>query len=85
MMDKAPAGQMWIKVLEESGIKHDPYGHLLKDEVRLVSEEDGKYFVGNGWAEDTDGKVPTGERDLRPKVAAPASLKHDLKTSKPGG
>jgi hypothetical protein len=32
-----------------------------KDDVRTVSDEEGARFVGNGWAEDVSGAIPTGE------------------------
>ena len=34
-----------------------------KDDVRTVSDEDGERFVKNGWAEDVEGKVETGDRN----------------------
>lgn len=30
-------------------------------ETRVVSDEDGAYFVQHGWAEDLGGDVPTGD------------------------
>lgn len=45
-----------------------------KGDVRTVSDEDGAYFVGNGWAEDVEGKVDTGERDI-------SNVKLDLRTA----
>ena len=30
-----------------------------KDDERTVPDEDGAYFVANGWAEDTAGRVAT--------------------------
>ena len=35
-----------------------------KGDVRTVPDEDGAYFVRNGWAKDVEGKVDTGERDI---------------------
>ena len=32
-------------------------------EVRLVSEEVAQVACSNGWAEDVDGKIPTGVRN----------------------
>lgn len=37
-------------------------------EVRAVSDEDGAYFCGNGWARDVDGKVATAERQKNGEV-----------------
>jgi hypothetical protein len=31
-----------------------------KDDIRTVDDERGAYFVANGWAEDTAGRVATG-------------------------
>lgn len=31
-----------------------------KDDICTVPDEDGAYFVANGWAEDTAGEVATG-------------------------
>ena len=52
---------MKIKVLEEKFLDcRDTY---LKDEIRTVEDERGRRFVENGWAEDLDGVVKTGDRD----------------------
>ena len=49
---------MKIKVLMDFLEGRDSY---IKDDTRTVSEAEGAYFVKNGWAEDTEGKVATGE------------------------
>lgn len=33
-------------------------------ETRVVTDEIGTYFCSMGWAEDVDGKVETGTRDI---------------------
>lgn len=53
---------MKIEILEETGIKHAPYGHMQKGEIRVVDDHDGQFFCGNGWALDVDENVPTGKR-----------------------
>lgn len=37
---------------------------FAKGEHRRVSDEDGKFFCGNGWAKDLDGQVETATRDI---------------------
>lgn len=61
---------MRIKVLEETGIKDAPYFLSHNDEV-TVPDEYGARWCGAGWAQDLDGVVATGERDLRPKTVDP--------------
>ena len=65
--------KMKVRITEKTGIRHDGqfYEH---DEVRVVPIKVGTYFCANGWAEDLDGNVPTGERDLTPKRIDPANL-----------
>ncbi|MBD3671898.1 MAG: hypothetical protein HUJ26_00095 [Planctomycetaceae bacterium] len=53
---------MKIEILEEGGIKTEPYGHMQFGEVRVVADHHGKFYVGNGWASDLDEIVPTGDR-----------------------
>jgi len=52
---------MKIKVLEEK------FTHgrdmFYRDEVRVVDDALGTLFVENGWAEDLDGNVATGDRN----------------------
>lgn len=52
---------MQIKVLEKKFL--DGMEVFLKDEIRTVDDERGRRFVENGWAEDVDGVVKTGDRD----------------------
>src|SRR3972149_7730665 len=56
-----PEFTMKIKVLEEKFL--DGRDTYLKDEIRTVEDERGRRFVENGWAEDLDGVVKTGDRD----------------------
>lgn len=51
---------MRVKVLEEKILEGREA--FLKDEIREVSDEMGARWCANGWAEDLDGSVPTGER-----------------------
>ncbi len=37
-------------------------------DIVTVSDEDGAYFVGNGWAKDLDEQLPTGERNTQRRV-----------------
>lgn len=57
---------MKLEIIEPSGIKHAPYGHLQAGEVRVVSEQDGHFFCANGWAKHLPAEgeqlVPTGKR-----------------------
>ena len=59
---------MKIKMLER--VVH--LGQVYEeDEIRVVGQEVGSLFCSLGWAEDTEGNVPTGERDTRPRRIAP--------------
>ncbi len=51
---------MKIKCLER--FRHDRETYEEGD-VRNVADDLGAYFVGNGWAEDVDGNVATGDRN----------------------
>lgn len=53
---------MRIEIIEPTGIKHAPYGHMLQGEVREVDEQFGRFACANGWAKDVAGQVPTGQR-----------------------
>jgi len=46
----------------------------LKDEVRTVPGAIGGFFCSNGWAEDVDGKVETGVRDINRVTLSPANV-----------
>lgn len=67
---------MKIKVLEPNGILDGKTRYHFEDVV-TVSDEDGAYFCGNGWAEDMDGKVATAQRTLH-------EVKLDIRGSKHG-
>lgn len=60
----------------------EPTGFLWQGErfasgdVRVVSNEMGAQVCGLGWARDVDGKVPTGTRDLAPKIIDPKPIIH---------
>ena len=56
---------MKIKVLMDFLEGRDSY---IKDDTRTVSEAEGAYFVKNGWAEDTEGKVATIDLDINNSV-----------------
>lgn len=53
---------MLIKIIEETGIRHEGYGHLKKGEIREVEDHHALFFIKNGWAESQDGSVLVGER-----------------------
>jgi len=53
---------MRIKVLVN--FKDRRVDYTSGDGPLTVSDENGAYFCGNGWAEDVDGKVETGTIDL---------------------
>lgn len=59
---------MKIEILEWTGIKHAPYGHMLLGEVRVVSDQAGLFFCANGWAKDVTGQVATGPRGSQDHV-----------------
>lgn len=62
---------MKVKMLEK--VIHE--GAVFEaDEIRVVPDNVGKYFCDNGWAEDTEGKVATGERQLTPKRVVAADI-----------
>lgn len=65
---------MQIKVLEDF---MDGVTKYHKGDTVTVSEEDCKYFCSNGWAEDCEGVVPTGQRTLH-------EVKLDIRGSKHG-
>lgn len=53
---------MRIEITEETGIRHEGFGHMQQGEIREVPDHLGKFFVSNGWAKDVDGKVRQGAR-----------------------
>ncbi len=56
---------MKIKVLMDFLDGRDLY---VKGDIRTVPEAEGAYFVKNGWAEDTEGKVATVDLDIHSSV-----------------
>lgn len=70
---------MRIKVLEETGIRHEGLQLSHEDEV-TVDDVLGGLFCDLGWAEDLGGNVKTGERDTRPKTIDPQRLTSSLHT-----
>lgn len=68
---------MKIKVLEETGIRHENLVLSHGDSV-TISDHLGKLFCNLGWAEDEAGVVATGKRDLNPKRISPESLIHPV-------
>jgi len=63
-----------VKILEEKILEEREA--FFKDEIRVVSDEMGARWCANGWAEDLDGAVPTGDRINRGQelVVDPAKL-----------
>lgn len=53
---------MKIEILEATGVKHAPYGHMKQGEIREVDPQFGAFACANGWARDVDGAVATGDR-----------------------
>lgn len=51
---------MRVQVLEQK-LKSHGYS-LVKDDTLTVPDEVGEAWCAHGWAKDTEGKVPTGER-----------------------
>ena len=45
-------------------------------ETRVVDDDLGAYFCGLGWAKDTAGRVPTGERNTQAVTLTPDSVAH---------
>lgn len=64
---------MKIKPLERFSIDGVVYH---EGEVRVVNDEVGKLACEQGWAEDADGAVPTGERSTTPKQLNVKKMKH---------
>ncbi len=56
---------MKIEILETFLDGKDRYE---KGEVRGVTDENGRYFCGNGWAKDQAGKVETAPRQQNGEV-----------------
>lgn len=67
---------MKVEMLET--VRHDGSEYVAGD-VRVVSDDLGNYFCGNGWAKDVDGSVETAARDVNRKSLAPASVFHGHK------
>jgi len=70
---------MKIEVLEFFLDGKDRYE---EGDIRTVSQEDGEYFCSNGWAEDVEGKVATGERQTKKSVLDVRGTTHGQKADK---
>ncbi|MGB5583697.1 MAG: hypothetical protein WBO93_08895 [Gammaproteobacteria bacterium] len=64
---------MKIEILEQ--IKHGR-DVFEPGEVRIVPADVGELFCRLGWANDTDGKIPTGERDTSKVSLVPDNVMH---------
>jgi hypothetical protein len=53
---------MKIEIIEPTGIRHEPFGHMQQGEIRVVPDHLGLFFVSNGWARDVEEKAETGTR-----------------------
>lgn len=73
---------MKVKVLEEK-LRSGGY-NLVKDDTITVNDELGERWCSLGWAEDVDGNVPTGQRNLTPQRIQPDKLKVSTKARKKG-
>lgn len=55
-----------IEVLEPTGIKHAPYGHMLQGEVVIVDRQFAQFACANGWAKhypkEGEEAIPTAEQ-----------------------
>jgi len=69
---------MKIKILEDFKDGRKDY---IKDDELTVSDEDGAYFCGNGWAKDAAGQVETGERNVHAKRLDVRNAQHDNSAS----
>lgn len=69
--------------ITESKLKDAGYD-LVEGDTLTVPDEVGKAWCAHGWAKDTDGKVPTGERIVTGATLQPAKAAHKA-TAKNGG
>lgn len=70
-----------VKVLEKFAMDNQAY---LAGEVRAVPEDVAKVACEHGWAEDTSGGIPTGERSIHPRTLQVQKMVHRNKASNAG-
>lgn len=61
--------------ITEKKLKDGGYD-LVEGDTITVPDELGAEWCRHGWAKDTDGKVPTGERIVQGAEVQPKSAKH---------
>ena len=59
--------------------------NLLAGDIVTVPDEVGKTWCRRGWAKDTEGVVPTGERIVRGEGLEVQSAKHKLADTNSAG
>ena len=73
---------MRVKITEE---RLSDAGYVLsKDDTITVDDKLGGYWCDQGWAEDVDGKHPTGERRVIGAELAVEKASHSTKSTNPG-
>lgn len=66
---------MKIEVIEPGGFfwQGERFG---QGDIREVADAMGAQACGLGWAKDAAGKIPTGQRDLKPRILDPKPIIH---------
>ena len=71
---------MRCEIIDPSGVKHAPFGHMLCGEVRILEGEEHEAFarfaIANGWMRhlpmDGEEKIPDCDPSQRGKLDGPA-------------
>jgi len=73
---------MRIEALEKIMHGRDVYE---KGDIRTINDETGAYFCSCGWANDMDGKIKTGNRNIHNTVIAPDNAVHETRAGEANG
>ena len=73
---------MRIEILETIKEGRDEF---VKDDIRTVSDELGKYFCDNGWARDVTGQANTAERETAEVSITPDNVTHATEAGEANG
>ena len=68
---------MRIEIIEKGGFRIGR-DHYAEGDVRTVDDDDGSMYCALGWAKDTSGKVPTGDRVPGKSLLEVSSIKHKI-------
>ncbi len=75
---------MRIKVTEDPGFQHDGVMYYAGNTYPDFPDDAGKAYCQAGMAEDLDGKVETGTRDIHNQVLVMGNAKHQHAAEEPG-